>query len=177
VTTDRGFPPARFSIVDPKTGRSTNAFWRLLETLWRRTGGFEDIGESIVVTDARHESLIESVRDDLSLSVSGLSDAGARLFAVQKHDVDSRQQALESRVGFHEMRLASMDPDFTHGAVTANRIGYRNAASGLAARQVQAAIDELVLSVGDAGISGLLVTGDTPGPIFVTNGSGEPVYV
>lgn len=28
-----------------------------------------------------------------------------------------------------------------------------------------------------AGISGLLVTGDTPGPVFVTNGNGEPIYV
>lgn len=27
------------------------------------------------------------------------------------------------------------------------------------------------------GISGLLVTGDTPGPVFVANGAGEPVYI
>lgn len=39
--------------------------------------------------------------------------------------------------------------------------------------QVTAAVEVPIT----AGISGLLVTGETPGPIFITNGSGEPIYV
>lgn len=104
---ESGFPGAHIAIVDPKTGRSTNAFWRLLELLWQRTGGFSDILDELAQKDADLFALINS------LEVNTQNNARAGMITRRKlegsEDIDAAFQEIGAIRGIVQSRVPLND--------------------------------------------------------------------
>ncbi len=69
--THPAFPPSHIAIINPETGRATNAFWRLLEEIWQRTGGFDSILDDSSTRDADLAALIGALQtEDMELATA-----------------------------------------------------------------------------------------------------------
>jgi len=129
--TDTGFPQSNISIVDPKSGLATRAFWRLLENIWRRAGGWEDSLSDFQAADADFGALIQSLAAEQSETNEALRQIDATTrnarcedACIRVDDIEGEQEhfrgypfpqdeidEINDAVQSLYVRLASIDPD------------------------------------------------------------------
>lgn len=109
---ESGLQGANIPIIDPRTGRATNAFWRLLERLWRRTGGFDDTLADLAARDAALRALITGLETEAAGAQGDVEDLQRR-FAPLSVDDDVRNEvaALRREVEIYRTGLIDMQDD------------------------------------------------------------------
>lgn len=98
MATNTGFPQSSIAIIDPKTGLATIAFWRLLENLWRRAGGWEDALSDFQSADANLAALIQSLAAEQASFEEGMERINALLTGDDSDDLRAKLEELAAEV-------------------------------------------------------------------------------
>lgn len=109
---ERGFPSSSIAIIQPRSGLPTNAFWRLLASIWRRAGGWEDGLSDLEAADQSLFALINSLESTALENLENI-DKSSRVREPIFSDIDtgsieerlSRVESLVSNISDNESIL------------------------------------------------------------------------
>lgn len=88
-----GFPGSSIPIIDVKTGRATNAFWLLLQSIWEKAGGFDDQLAELATGDANLTALINAVDESTHESDREIEAIALQLAGFQKQEITGLTRA------------------------------------------------------------------------------------
>lgn len=182
--TEAGFPSSSIAIVDPKTGLSTNAFWRVLELIWRRSGGADDIAELLQQEGINVRALAQTGVDDAFTAQETAETAQDKAEEVEQRAVNPLYELdyVDQEIRKDLSREILMRAGATGGEVAAADVSYSNSSSNLTAVDVQAAIDEVDGRVDTAeglgnAISGFVVENSGSTLELVEGGDGDAIFI